>query len=371
MLIKADQGILLTAVQMVQRFTATTTSVSATQGIYLQARDSLLFLRATDLDLSLEMEIEARVDTPGEILLPGRHLLEMIRRLGSGQVSVESQDDGAKALLQAGRAEFSLRALPLEDFPAPEQLEAQGQLEIEAQKMRYVIVSTVFAASQDNLRPVLTGVLFQVEQRELEMVATDSHRLAIARVDLEQELDDPVSLIVPRRTLEELLRLLTDDEETVTLRWGANNVLFESPRFKLYSRLIEGQYLNYRQFLPQDFQTRLQLATPDFLASMERAVLMTRDKARTVRLEVKPDRLHISANTPDLGHEEEELDTAVEGESTVISFNAQYLIDVLRVIRTEQTVFEITGSSSPGVLRPDGDAGYIHLVMPVTTRAEG
>ncbi len=371
MRIQVEQGLMLIATQMVQRFTATTTSVASTQGIYLQTRDSMLFLRATDLDLRLELEIAAQVHRPGELLLPGRHLLEIIRRLGSGPVSLEAAEDGTSVRLQAGRAEFSLRTLPLEDFPAPEQMEAQGHVELEPQSMRYLILSTVFAASQDNLRPVLTGVLFQVEKKGLELVATDSHRLAIARVDLNTDREEDASLIVPRRTLEELLRLLTVDEESLILSWGANNVLFESPRFKLYSRLIEGQYLNYRQFLPQDFQTRLQLVTPDFLASMERAVLMTQDKARSVRLEVKPERLHISSTTPDLGHEEEELDTVVEGETTVISFNAQYLIDVLRVIRTEQTLFEITGPSSPGVLRPDDDSGYVHLVMPVTTRAEG
>lgn len=363
-----DKQLFLSAIQTVQRAVASSSSLPVLTGIYLKGQGESLELRATDLEIGIECTLPVQIMGEGEIVLPARYLAEVVRRFSPGEVELKLTGEGNAVVLSSSRASFQLFGYPPGDFPAKTQIEGGLAWQVEQGLFREMINKTVFAAARDTLRPVLTGVLLSVQGKNIQLVASDSHRLAVYTGSLTEETGGEVKMVVPRKAMEELARILGEEGE-VTIQTQGGQVSFQTGGVTLVSRLIEGRFLDYRQVLPAAYKTRIQLDTREFLASLERAAILTQDKANSVRIAVLADRIQLFANTPEVGKVEEEVPAAVDGENTTISFNSHYLIEVLRVIDTPEVLFDITGSASPGVIRPVDGEDYLHLIMPVTTRA--
>ena len=371
MFFQVDKQKLSTAIQTVQRAAATTTNTPILAGIYLKAAGDQLEIRATDLNFGIEYILPVKVRREGEIVLPAKYLTEMIRRLNPGEVELNVAEDGYTAYIKAGRASFDLLGFPPVDYPARTPIAGEKTWQMEQSLLREMIEKTAFAAGKDSLRPILTGVLMSFKEDSLELIATDSHRLSFYRTSLAERIEGEENLVVPAKTMEELLRsILAEGEEEVTISTGGGQISFHIPGVTLTSRLLEGQFIDYRQVLPADYETRVRVNTGEFLAGVERAAVLTHDKASSVRIGIDEAGLKLFANTPEVGQVEEEIGAVVEGEEVSISFNSRYLMEVLRIFDEEEIFFDITGSVNPGIIRPvHGEGDYLHLIMPVTSRA--
>lgn len=369
--IQIDRKDFLEGIQIVQRAAAGSTTLPILTGIYLSAREGQLEMRATDNDIGIEYSLPIQIREEGEVVLPAKYLAEIVRRFKPGEINLQVAEDTCTAILESGRSSFQLLGFPPANYPEKPFLEGEGSWQVEQSLLKEMIRQTAFAASQDNMRPILTGVLMFFTGEDLEVVATDSHRLAFYRTALPLETGEEAKMLIPRRTMEELARIIQDGEDDpVTIQMAGGQVSFSTQRVRLISRLIEGKFIDYRQVLPAGYKTRVRLDTTEFLDAVERAAILTQDRANSLRVEVEADLIKLFANTPEVGKVEEEIQAEVNGENTSISFNSRYLIEALRTIEEPEIYFDITGSVSPGIIRPVGEGkDYLHLIMPVTTRA--
>jgi len=362
MKITAQRTSLLDALQIVSRAVSSRAALQALTGILLSAEGGELRLRATDMELGLEVVPEAGVDGDGAVVLPGRLLVDVIRSLPEGTVSLTMRDAERDVEISAATSNFHLRTLPADDFPrfAP----GEGEpLELPSAPLRETINRVASAASRDEARPVLTGILIKIEGEELTMVATDSYRLAVKRTQLDVNAE-PIEVNVPARALRELARLGEDGEQTVKVNLTRNQALFELGGVKLTSRLIDGQFPNYRQLLPDSFEHEVKLDR-DELLDVVRRVAQVAQRNAALRLAFSPGELVVSAETPDLGDAREALPASFEGEPIEIGFNPEFVRDGLESLDSEQLVLKLISPLRPGLIEPADSDDFSYLVMPI------
>ncbi|MHB9091434.1 MAG: DNA polymerase III subunit beta, partial [Chloroflexota bacterium] len=272
------------------------------------------------------------------------------------------------------RYEANIRGADPDDFPPLPTVNEEPTTAIDAKALHDGIAQVVFAAASDDTRPALAGVLCSFEEQKLVLAAADGYRLAVRHLTLATPVPEKIDVIVPARALQELGRLAADEEEPVEVSIAPNrgHVLFHTSNVDLVSRLIDANFPPYKQIVPARYTTRVLINTAEFQKATKIAFLFARDAANIVRLqfqpgdeELQPGRLTASAAATDLGDNASEMDAIVEGNATQIAFNAKYLLDVLGVVGTGQVALEVSSPSSPGVLRPVGDEGYLHVIMPM------
>ncbi len=340
-------------------------------GIYIEASGDHLVLRATDLEIGIECVIAANVHSEGAVVLPARHFVEIVRKLPEIEILFEEADNG-QVRIGYGKSEILLNAYDADEFPTLQDFDEQSTLTLNTHDVVSAIRNVSIAASSDYSRPIFTGVLFEVSGNRIRLVATDTHRLAYTEIELEEESQqDPLSLIIPNRSLTELTKILNPDEEQVRVVINENKILFETAQMKITSRLIEGKFVNYRQVIPEGFSTRVRMLRKPFHDSLDRASLMSRDdlskkKLNTVKLAISESVMEISSRSSQIGALEEEIPVHLEGDPLDIGFNAKYILDVLRVMDSEEIVMELTSPLSPGIIRPaQGDDKTLFLVLPI------
>jgi DNA polymerase-3 subunit beta len=259
------------------------------------------------------------------------------------------------------------------DFPPVPSVDDGLTLELDPKQFKRAVDQVEFAAAADDTRPVLTGIHTLAEGQELTLAAADGFRLAVHKLPLRQEVAERVEVIVPARALREVVRLIGDGEDPLTMSFSAtrSQVLFKLPNAELVATLIQGTFPNYSQLIPQSYTTRTTLGMKQFLQETRIAAIFARDGAGIIRLQVEPEEgasgvLSISARAEEIGNHEGKMDVKVEGEASKIAFNSRYLQDVLQVLDAEEVALETSSPSSPGVLRPIGtDDNYVHVVMPM------
>ena len=363
MKITSQRQALLDALQVVSRAVSTRAALQALTGILLSSRDGVLVLRATDMELGLEVEAEAEVEGEGAVVLPGRLLVDVVRSLPEGEIGLALRESERDVEITAGSSAFHLRTLPAEDFPALPAPDGEP-LELPAEPLRTTITRVASAASRDEARPVLTGILLQVEGSELTMVATDSYRLAVKRTDLGGEAAQ-IEANVPARALRELARLSEDDTESkVEVNLTRNQALFKVGGVSLSSRLIDGQFPNYRQLLPESFEHEVKLDRADLLEVVRRVAQVAQRNA-ALRLAFSKGELVVSAETPDLGDAREAIPVAFEGEPIEIGFNPEFVRDGLESLDSEQLVLKLISPLRPGLIEPADSDDFSYLVMPI------
>ncbi len=355
---------LVAKLSVVSRAVSTRAATQALSGILLSASENAVALTATDGEMGLRTEMEAGVDGAGTALLPGRLLAELARSLGDESVEIELRDSERDVEIRSGGSSFHLRTLAAEDFPhLPE--EGEEPLKIPAAALAETVDLVARAASRDDMRPVLTGVLVSASGQEMTMVATDSYRLAVKRTELESPVGGELEANIPAKALRELGRLVGAGEvEEVAVSLLSNQALFRAGPILLNTRLIDGQFPNFRQLLPESYEHDVRLPRAEFL-DVARRVSQLAQRNAPLRLAFSQGELKVSASTPDVGDAEETMPAAFDGEPLEIGFNPEFLRDGIESVAGEEVVLRLISPLRPGLLQPVDNEDFRYLVMPI------
>ena len=363
MKITASRQALLDALLVASRAVSARAALQALSGIHLSVNDEPR-LRATDMELGLDVALDGKTEGSGAVVLPGRLLVEVARSLPDGEVSLELRESERDVEITAGSSRFHLRTLPAEDFPKFPETEGDP-VELPSQALQETIARVARAASRDEARPVLTGVLVTVEGSELTMVATDSYRLAVKRTTLESDVAEKVEANIPARALRELARLIeAAPEEPLQVWLTRNQAIFKVGQSSLSSRLIDGQFPNYRQLLPESYDHEVKLPRTELL-EVTRRVSQLAQRNAALRLSFSEGELVVSAETPDLGDAREALPAPYSGDLLEIGFNPEFVRDGLESIDADEVVVKLISPLRPGLLEPAGAEDFSYLVMPI------
>jgi len=357
---------LLNAVQIVQRAVSVRNPMPILAGIKLEAIDGRIFLTATDLDMGIRCSFEAEITEPGACVLPARYISELVRRLPADlPVLINAEEGSSSVTIQYGQSETSINGYPAEEFPDFPIPTSPLVFDLPIEVLRSIVRQVVFAAANNENRPVFTGVLFELADGNLQVIATDTYRLAWRRLSLEN-YEQTLNIIIPAKTLTELIKII-EPEKTVNITVTPTQILFKTEDTWLISRLIEGQFPNYRQVIPQEYYTRVRLKTRDLAEATERASLLADDNSPVIKISLDQNILVVSVNN-EAGRVHEEIPVFHEGESFQVAFNARYLNEALKAVGSEEINLEFTGPLSPGVIKPVGDQDYLSLLLPVRLR---
>jgi DNA polymerase III subunit beta len=316
------------------------------------------------MDVGLRVPLEAEVVRDGVVVLPARLLLDVVRSLPAPSVSLELRGAENDVELVSGNATFHIRTLRAEDFPPFPEPDPASTVTVPSDAFVGTALKVAGSASRDETRPVLTGILVSASGRELRMVATDSYRLSVKETTLESELSSAFEVNVPARALQELARLAHDAEGTLNISVRQNQVLFEVGRSVLSSRLIDGQFPNYAQLLPESFEHELRIAGTE-LTDVVRRISLLAQKNAPLRLAFSDGELTVSAETPDVGEARESLPVAFQGEALEIGFNPEFLRAGLEAIEEGDVLLKLISPLRPGLIEAADESGFLYLIMPI------
>src|SRR5580765_6951179 len=329
--------------------------------------DSTISLVATDLDVSLQTECAAESGRPGSIVLQARKLFEIVRNLPDAEINFAKEENDWVKIVCAS-SEFRIVGQSKEHFPSTPKAEKAG-VTIPAAVLHGLINRTVFAITQEESRYALNGALLSFGEGRLQMVATDGHRLALAAASLDQAVDgaDPLKVIIPKKALIELARLTAGAEEDLELSRDENHLYFEIQNRHLTSRMLAGQFPNYDLVLPKNNDKSISLNVDRITQAIKRAALMADERSHGVKVDLATGKLSITSQSADVGEAREVIPLDYTGDNLSIGFNAQYVLDFLGVVGTDEVLFEFKDEQSPALLRPSGDgpADYKYVVMPM------
>lgn len=378
MKITVQRDKLSNAVSHVSKAVSSRTTIPILTGIKIKADEEGLTLTASDSDVSIEVQIPLEeadewgvtVHQAGNIVLPARIFSEIVRKLPSNEIHIEA-DERLVTTIRSGQAEFSINGMDANEYPQLPHLEEEKVFSIPGDLLKTMIRQTVFGVSTSEMRPILTGLMWSLEQGKLRFVATDSHRLAsrTAMVECPEELSFH-NVVVPGKSCNELVKILDEDQNPADIVVTDNQILVKSKHILFYSRLLEGTYPDTTRIIPQGSKTEITVNTKEFLQSIERASLLSREgKSNVVKMVTLPDgNVEITSNAPEIGKVTDVLQPkAMEGEELKISFNAKYMIDALRAIDSSEIKASFNGPMSPFVLRPTDHDWMLHLILPVRT----
>ncbi len=357
---------------VVGRAVATRSTLPVLSNILLSTEESRLKLSATNLEIGINCRVGAKVEREGATTVPARLLTDFVNSLPPERVELELIARTQTLNVKCGRFEANIKGIDAQEFPLILVPEDSEPIQIQADTLRQMVDRVAFAAASDESRPVLTGVLAELEPERFTFAAADSYRLSVSSMPLIHGPEAPVSVIVPARALQELRRIVGEDEMVqVLVSPNRNQIFFRMESAELVSQLVEGTFPDYKQIIPTKYNTRTVASTQDLLQAVRMAAIFARDSANICNLQVVPNgeeglgRLIIAATSPEYGDNVSELDVRVEGQSIEIAFNARYLLDALNAIDTTEVALETRDPSSPGVLRPVGGADLVHIIMPM------
>jgi DNA polymerase-3 subunit beta len=352
---------LLEGLQQVQNVVSTRTTLPILSNVLLQAKEGAVHLTTTDLDVGVRGSFEANVDKVGATTLPARRLFTIIRELPSSEISVEVDGKNA-ASIRSGQSFFKILGLPEEEFPPLPKFENAKVVTMRQKDLHDGLRKTAYAISTDETRYVLNGVLFSFKENKLTLVATDGRRLAMLDIELEFPRSHEAEIIVPTKAVTELQRLLKDDGE-VKISVGSGQIAFDLNNTLLVSKLIEGNYPNYKQVIPSEAKERVTLERETFLNSLRRVSLLASDKSNSIKLSFSKNNIEITANTPEVGEARESLPVAYKGRDFSIAFNPEFLMAPLRNLTEDEVFFDLIDELSPGVLKIQ--TPFLYVLMPM------
>jgi DNA polymerase-3 subunit beta len=352
---------LATKLAIVARGVSTRTTVLVLGGIQLRAEAGQLHLAATDMEVSLRATVEAQVADEGTVVVPGKLLLDIARSLPDSDVTIEHKPEEAVVVVTAGTANYRLHTYSSEDFPRLPEIEDAGLHGIDREALVETVARVGRSASRDESRPVLTGILVRFEPGKIVMAATDSYRLAVKETPVEGTLPE-LEAIIPARALQELARIAGTSDE-IQLGLQENHVVFGAEGTWLTTRRIDGQFPNYRQLLPEQFEYELALPREELLEVVRRVSLMAQRNS-PLRLRFADGDLTVSAVTQDVGEARESLPAPYTGDAMEIGFNAEFLRDGLDSVDSETIKFKLISPLRPAVLEGEAD-DYVYLIMPI------
>ncbi len=352
---------LLAGLQTVQNVVSTRTTLPILSNVLLQVADGKVRLTTTDLDVGVSGTIDAQVDKDGGTTLPARRLASIVRELPAAEVQIDV-DSKNVASIRCGQSFFKIMGLPEEEFPPLPKFEGAKTFTLSQAALRDALKKTSYAISTDETRYVLNGILFSFKENKLTMVATDGRRLALVDLEVEFPQSQEVDIILPTKCVTELSRLL-GEEGDVKMSVGENQVAFEISGTLLVSKLIEGNYPNYRQVIPGEAKERITLERELFFNAVHRVSLLSSEKSNSVKLVFTKNNLEIAANTPDVGEARESIAVPYKGRDLAIAFNPEFLQAPLKNLTNDEIYLDLIDEMSPGVIKIQ--TPFLYVIMPM------
>ena len=357
---------LVHAVQVVQKAVSNKPQMPILSGIYINATTQYIEIQATDYEIGISCKLEGTVTEPGAIVLSGRYFQEVVKRLPGDNIEIYTNKEDNTVKLTSLSSQFNLLSLPAEEFPVLYPLVGETNFTIRDNILRDLIKKTVFAASNDEARPVFTGALLEVVDSEVLMVATNTHRLALKRETLDS-ITNNIKVIIPSKILNELARIMVSEiPSPIKITCHHNQISFSFDNIYIISRIIDGQFPDYQRVIPPNFATKVEIKTADFSSAVERVSLISRDgDYNVVKLAFKNNEILITSNNPEVGKAEESIQAKIEGNDLEIAFNAKYIVDILKNIDDENILFTLNTPLSPASIKPQNDENYNYIITPV------
>ncbi|MGZ4201011.1 MAG: DNA polymerase III subunit beta [Thermoleophilaceae bacterium] len=348
------------------RGVSTRSAIQTLAGVLLRVESGSLELQATDMDLGIRVQVEASPERDGAVVLPGRLLLDVVRSLPKDDLTLEHRAAEQDVEVVSGASKFHLRTLPLDDFPKLPEPAGASVMHVPAAAFVETIGRVARAASRDETRPHLTGVLVSAAETELRMVATDSYRLSVKETTLEKPVDGTLEANVPARTLQELSRVAgSGGAEQIEIAALENQVIFNLGDVVISSRLVEGRFPNYRQLLPESYEHELRINGAELLDVVRRISLLAQKNA-PLRFAFSEGAVEVSAQTPDVGEASESLPVPYNGEALEIGFNPEFFRDGLESAESDELILKLISPLRPGLIESGAEGGgFIYLVMPI------
>jgi len=354
------------AVGIAEKFTSTKTQLPILANICLKTEKERLKIQATNLEVGLSLWLGAQIKNKGEITIPARVFSEFINSLPKEKVHLELKDKILTVSCGSFSADFT--GISAEEFPPlPTVGEKKPELNLPFSLFLPAMEKVCFAAAHDEGRPVLTGVKLEPKEKKLVLVATDGYRLSIQEIE-KGKMEIPSALIIPARSLLEILRLASGSEEEeigLSFTEKGNQIIFSLLDTEIVTRLIEGEFPEYQKIIPDSFSTQVKLEKEAFLRALKVAAIFARDSANIVRFKIEENSLTISANSPQIGKNKTKIEAGVRGKESRIAFNVRFLLEFLSKISEEEIIFEMSNSLNPGVFKIAKDPSYLHIIMPV------
>lgn len=357
---------LLNGLQAVQNIVSTRTTLPILSNVLIQAEGNRVAFTATDLDVTISCSVEASVKKAGATTIPVKKLFGITRELSNAEIELEV-DDKNVCSLRSGPSFFKIRGLAAEEFPPLPKFKEEKNVSLPQEKIKGMLRKTSFAISTDESRYVLNGIFISLKEHKLTMVATDGRRLALADEEVDLSEKSQGEFIVPAKTVNELNRLLTDKGD-LEIKFTDNQAAFtlkDDKGFSIFviTKLIEGNYPNYRQVIPAETKERIPLVREEFLHALRRADIMTSEKQNSVKLALTKNNLTITANSPEVGEARESIAVNYKGKDMAIAFNPGYVIEPLNALTNDEVFLELIDELSPGVLKINGP--FLYVVMPM------
>lgn len=379
-----SQESLLHGIQVVQKGISNKIGLPIYSGILFEVSDdNKVHLFATDLEIGIDCYIPAQVIESGSVVIPSRIISELIRKFPEGNIEIESSDNNITTIRE-NNSNYKILGFSGEEFSNFPEMKIESKIRLKQKTFKETIYQTIFAASKDESRSFLNGALFKISDKKIEVVTTDSHRLSVKNIrvsDIEKTSTDEFEVIVPYRALAELLKLLSDDEDVfIEIRVGEKQIIFilypdsQKNSIRLYSRLIEGQFPDYHQIIPNSFKTEIKVNTNDFKDKMERISLFVKEDLNTVKIKTanieggkieERCEMILKVESPTIGEASEKISCFKKGDDIIITFNCKYILDVLRVINTDNVLIKLNDPLNPVIITPEKDKNYLYVLMPV------
>lgn len=357
---------LLNNINIVMKAVSTKTTLPILECILIIADENGFKLMSNDLEMGIETKsIEANIINNGKVAIEARIFSEIIRKVNGEEVEIICDENNYKITIKSGTSIFNISGQSGEDFPLLPVVDKNNEYKLFQADLRDMIRQTIFSIAQDETRPILAGELLEINSGYISMVSVDGYRISYKKTYLLSSTEDN-SVIVPGKTLNEISKILNSDgEESVTLYFTDKHIIFETDKFIIVSRLIEGEYIKYAQSFTDDYKTRIIISRIELLSSLERATLVSRESKKTpIRFNIQHGDMEISSNA-EMGSLNEMLSIDCEGDDIKIAFNPKYLIDALKAIEDDNILIQFNTSLSPCIIRPTEGSEYKYLILPL------
>ena len=366
MRIEIDQQSLANHINIVQKGISSRTTLQILDGILLETVKGKLKLTATDLEIGIETYVDCNIIEEGSIVVNSRIFGDIVKKLPNSQIDISVKDNNIN--INCKNSEFNILGYGANEYPELPTLINQNSFSIPIDLFKSAIKQTVFATTEDETRPILTGVLLEIVNGIGSFVALDGYRLALKNIPIDSKED--VKVVIPARALGELNKILEDNAKELTITIAPGHIIFNIGETLVFSRLLEGQFLNYKDIIRKDHKTSIVVDRKAFQDSLERASLLTKEqKANLIKLNLIDDKIIIKSNS-EIGNVYEQVSSKHEGDIINIAFNSKYIIDGIKVIDAQEIELYFMGSLNPCIIKPVDDNNYTYLVLPVRLAQE-
>ena len=358
------------AINVLQKVSQNKTSSNLPGAIYMTTKNGQVELQGNDFELGIRLTIDGDIKEPGTLVVGSRYFQELIRKLPGDTIELYKPEDGNSLTITSGSSEFNLVTLHPDDFSLVEQIQDQDHVNIDSFAMKELIDLTNYAAATDEDRPVFTGALLEIKENEVTMVATDTHRMAVKKITIDEPATTPMRAIIPTKTLAEVSRLLpTDNPAMINIIWNRTQIVFNFESIYIISRLIEGTYPEYEKVIPSQFDSSAVIDRREFAGAVDRVSLLAKDISyNVIRYDWSESNVTLSTQNTEIGMAKEDVAVEFKGTPFTISFNGRYISDILRH-STGDNIHLFLKQNGPVVIRQDNNPNYTYVVTPVRTNS--